>query len=365
MKINREELIEDLAPKKIVVCAPSALGDMVVAIPVCTALRTKYPDAHITFLSNNPSCEEVLKGHPDIDRVYRTSNFRSRSFFVRWIEIFKTAKKLRGMNLAIILYRDGSSKVCKSQLICCFLARIRVRLGYLSKNKYLCKVFMTHLIDPNPNEKQIPDVEKHQCLLAPIGVTYFEQCPILLVSEEEVVSARNFLLKKGVPKEAEIVVFSPLCSHGTARHWGVERFRELADKIQKENPALFIVVIGNKTHRGVIEKAFDGQGYQVINLAGETTIREMMGIVKLSKCVIAIDSGPMHIAAALQVPLVAIFGSSSNVEMRPYRWGSVVKHVVGCSPCYQKHCPIDHRCMKGVSVDMVYQAFKEEEAKRG
>ena len=94
---------------------------------------------------------------------------------------------------------------------------------------------------------------------------------------------------------------------------------------------------------------------RVINLAGKTSLRELMALISQCAVFLTNDSGPMHIASALGIPLLALFGSTSAVRTGPYNGGKVIHKHVACSPCYQRVCPIDFRCMKHISTEEVYQ----------
>ena len=97
----------------------------------------------------------------------------------------------------------------------------------------------------------------------------------------------------------------------------------------------------------------------MVNLAGLTSLRELASLVSLCDVLLTNDSGPMHIAAALKTPIVALFGSTSQVITGPYKTGKVIQKSVECSPCYQRTCPIDFRCMKRIEADEVYYALIE------
>ena len=97
----------------------------------------------------------------------------------------------------------------------------------------------------------------------------------------------------------------------------------------------------------------------VINLAGKTSLRELMALINSCSIFLTNDSGPMHIAAALHVPLLALFGSTSEIKTGPYGTNSLIHKHVECSPCYKRTCPIDFRCMKSIEVEEVYQELQK------
>ncbi|MCB1135728.1 MAG: glycosyltransferase family 9 protein, partial [Chlamydiia bacterium] len=97
---------------------------------------------------------------------------------------------------------------------------------------------------------------------------------------------------------------------------------------------------------------------RVVNLAGGTSLRQLMALIKLSDIFLTNDSGPMHIAAALETPLLALFGSTSDTKTGPYGFGKVIHKHVECSCCYKRECPIDFKCMTRIDVEEVYQELQ-------
>jgi heptosyltransferase-2 len=97
---------------------------------------------------------------------------------------------------------------------------------------------------------------------------------------------------------------------------------------------------------------------RVIDLAGQTTLRELIALIQTCHLFLTNDSGPMHIASALGIPLIALFGSTSDIATGPYNGGRVIHKHVPCSPCYRRECPIDFRCMTRIEVPEVYQEIQ-------
>ena len=112
-----------------------------------------------------------------------------------------------------------------------------------------------------------------------------------------------------------------------------------------------MVVVGLKITEGLCSR--------VVNLAGRTSLRELSALISLCDLLLTNDSGPMHIADALGVPIVALFGSTSEIITGPYRSGAVIHKHVSCSPCYQRVCPIDFQCMKEIDADEVYEMVRK------
>jgi heptosyltransferase II len=118
-----------------------------------------------------------------------------------------------------------------------------------------------------------------------------------------------------------------------------------------------VLIFGSSAELPLAEKIGQTMKHTPIILAGETSLRELMAILDQCRLVVTNDSGSMHLAAALGLPVVAIFGSTDERATGPLsRRARVVKHSVGCSPCGLRRCPIDFRCMEGVTVDLVHRS---------
>jgi heptosyltransferase-2 len=129
----------------------------------------------------------------------------------------------------------------------------------------------------------------------------------------------------------------------------------LAERLLR-NGDNYVVFFGDSSNSGLVKEICQGLSERAINLAGATTLRELMCLIQECDLLVTNDSGPMHIGAAFGVPLVALFGSTDDRATGPYgQSDSVIHKRVICSPCFKRECPIDFRCMKGISVDEVME----------
>jgi heptosyltransferase-2 len=157
-----------------------------------------------------------------------------------------------------------------------------------------------------------------------------------------------------IPNGRRVIGVSPGAAYGTAKRWLPERFAAAAGALAKARGAS-IALFGSKTERALCEEVAQRlNGYQVTNYAGQTTLAQFIDLASGCELFLTNDSGSMHIASALGVPTVAIFGATDDTTTGPTgRNARVVRHPVDCSPCLLRECPIDHRCMTGVSVERV------------
>jgi len=335
--------LETLQPKNIIVRMPNWIGDLVMATPVLTDLRKAYPQASITAMCRSPLCE-LLQDDPEIDELFC---FSKASVFGRRSEKRSVVEKLRQgkYDLGILLTHSFSSAWWFWQ------GRVERRLGYECNGR---KLLLTDSASLPENIQHQHLVLTYKMLLAPLGIPLSDTHPRLFLSEKEVASARVVLEQRGVPKEAILIGINPGATYGSAKCWLPHRFREVTERLLT-NPSIYVVYFGDLATSSLVKEICAGLPSRVINLAGHTSLRELAALISLCDVLLTNDSGPMHIADALGTPLVALFGSTSEVVTGPFRTGKVIHKHVECSPCYQRACPIDFRCMKQIEAEEVYQ----------
>jgi heptosyltransferase-2 len=154
------------------------------------------------------------------------------------------------------------------------------------------------------------------------------------------------------------VAINPGATYGSAKRWYPERFAAVADSLAEEWGAR-VVVVGSDAEAPLAGEIEAAARRGVANMAGKTTVREMMAILSLSSFLVTNDSGPMHIGAALGVPLVAIFGPTDWRRTAPWSpLAKVVRVEIDCSPCRRRACDRGHECMLGVTPEMVVDAAR-------
>lgn len=325
------------------------------ATPILSDLRKAYPDAHITAMCRSPICE-LLKEAPEIDELFcfsKSSSFGRRSEKRSVIEKLRKGK----YDLGILLTHSFSSAWWFWQ------GKVSRRLGYECNGRKLL------LTDSLPLPSNIQDqhlVVTYKMLLEPLGLPISETPPRLYLSPKEIKEAKALLSQHGVPEGAIVVGINPGATYGSAKCWLPERFREVAERLlcKITNPDVYLVFFGDQATASLVREICQKLPSKVVNLAGMTSLRQLASLISICDVLLTNDSGPMHIADALQTPIVALFGSTSEVVTGPYRSGTVIHKHVDCSPCYQRTCPIDFRCMKRIEAEEVYQAILKEIAKR-
>jgi heptosyltransferase-2 len=180
-----------------------------------------------------------------------------------------------------------------------------------------------------------------------------------VTADELETAKRKFAL---VEVKSPIFGLNPGAEYGEAKRWPAERFVASAHEIQRRTNCVWLI-FGGEADVGIasqIESAIRRPKSPVHNLSGKTSIRELMALLKLCRVLLTNDTGPMHVAAALGMPVVVPFGSTSPEMTGPGLPGDprhqLIKSDAPCSPCFLRECPIDFRCMKGISVERMVEA---------
>lgn len=338
-------------PQKILVRATNWIGDAVMSLPALESLRSRFPEAEIVVLSK-PWVSELYWRHPAVTRqiVYDPSaEHRGARGFWRLVE------QVRAEHFdAAILFQNAFHAAWVA-----WLARIPVRVGYDRDGR---SGLLTEAVQSPP-----PAAYGHQAyyyleLLFRAGLIEkpepVKEIRVGLERREETWAAKH-LDALGLRGPRFLVGLNPGASFGPAKRWLPERFADLADRLIGALHA-DVLIFGSREQRSLAETIASEMEHTPLILAGETTLRQFMALLARCRLVVTNDSGPMHLAAALGVPLVAIFGSTNERTTGPVSARArVVSQHVPCSPCGLRECPIDFRCMTGVSVAEVYRVALE------
>ena len=333
--------------KKILVRSVNWLGDAVMTTPALSVVREHFPHAEITILANE-MVSELFAHHPGIDHIitfHRKGKHRGVAGRLR------LAAELRRhrFELALILPNSFDSAVVP------WLAGIPKRVGKCSDGRTLLLNGRYHFVKSVPPRHE---VDYYLDLLEHFGITGSRTPLRLYVTADEESHATKRLAQHGVQPDDFVLGINPGASYGSAKRWYPERFAQVARQLSDKWGAK-IVIFGGPGETKIaadIEQNLEG----AVNIAGTTSVRDMMALIKRCNFFITNDSGPMHVAAAFAVPLVAIFGSTDHTGTSPYSSNSVVvRNNVECAPCKLRECPTDHRCMTSVTADEVVAAALE------
>lgn len=332
-------------PHHIIVRMPNWLGDLVMSTPVLADLRSHWPNARITAMASHTVCS-ILEKDPHIDELFcftRPNGFQRREQQRKIIEKLKQGH----YDLGILLTNSFSSALWF------WRGKVRKRIGYVDHYR---RFLLNKAVKFPEAIKRQHLVITYKMLLNSLGIPLTSQSPKIYLTEEEKTAAQQRLLKHGIKKNDIILGINPGAAYGSAKCWLPERFREITYRLL-EDPRISIVYFGDKAGTPLIETICQEMPQRVINLAGQTTLRELAALIGACDLFLTNDSGPMHLASALGIPLIALFGSTNDTTTGPFEGGKVIHKHVECSPCYLRTCPIDFRCMKRIEVYEVYESI--------
>ncbi len=363
-------------PRRILVRGVNWLGDAVMTTPALMRLRERFPDTHVALLVPE-KLRDLWPGHPAVNETIS---------FAPGEGVFPVSRKLRAgkFDLALVLPNSPRSAIET------WLAGILQRVGYARpwRNIFLTNAIASRanagkmrkrsiaeiktLISQTPDPKrQTPNarpqfpatthqIHEYLHLAAALGASPEPLPPQLFVAPDEIKAAKT---KFGLEKTTQPVFgMNPGAEYGPAKRWPAKRLIAAAREIQERTNCIWILfgAGGDLEIVNQIASQLPSANFQLLNLAGKTSLRELMSLLKLCRVLLTNDSGPMHVAAALGTPVVVPFGSTSPELTGPGLPGDtrhrLLKSDAPCSPCFLRECPIDFRCMNGVSVERVVDA---------
>ena len=331
--------------QNIIVRMPNWLGDAVMATPVIADLRSQWPKATITAMCQ-AGVATLLRGNPHLNEIFSFS--KPNEFLHRQQRRNLIARLRQGKyDLGILLPNSFSSAWWL------WRGGVKTRVGFASDWR---SFLLTHAIPFPPERGQEHLVRTYKKLLEPLGIPSSNTRPLLYVTDSERNAAREIFRQHQIPEGASIVGINPGAAYGSAKCWLPERFREVITHLAAR-PNTYVVCFADAAGADLVHGICKGTPSNVINLAAATSLRELIALIEQCTVFLTNDSGPMHIAAALKTPLVALFGSTNDVATGPYGHGEIIHKHVECSPCYRRTCPIDFRCMTRITSDEVYRAL--------
>ena len=331
--------------KRILIINVNWLGDVLFSTPFISTIRSNYPDSHIACMIV-PRTFEILDGNPDVNELIIFDEEGIHKGLIGKIKLinFLRAKKF---DAVFLLHRSFT------RALICFLAGIPERIGYYTKKR---SFLLTKAIEP-------PDEEKHKVeyfldIARKIGLKVEKIGYKFFISSPDRAYARKILDKEEISEGDNFVVINP-GGNWPLKRWPKENFAKLAD-ILSDNLKAKIVITGAGKDLKLAQEISSLMKHEAIILCGKTNLKQLGAVLKEANLVISNDSGPMHLAASLKTPLIALFGPTSASISGPYTEDNalVLQKDIGCLvPCYNLSCN-DNRCLKAVSPEEVAQAAK-------
>ena len=336
----------DTLPSRLVIRAPNWLGDAVMALPALAAVRAALPESQIAIAAIAgvaPMFEEETPAVPDEVLTIRD---RGREF-----ELLAAGK----FDAAMLLTNSFRSAWTARR------AGIPERWGFGGN---LRGGLLTRAVARPRNH--VHQSAYYAALVRGLGFDMADAIPCLSIREDTARRADAILAKHGVTAATRLVGFAPGAAYGHAKRWPPPRVAQVITRVAMERHAV-CVLVGAESDRDAgreIESAVP-PGMAVVNLMGRTDLRQLAGVLARCSAFVSNDSGAMHLAAAVGVPVTAIFGPTDERVTSPLGNHDVLVHQVFCRPCMLRDCPIDHRCMKGITVDAVFDAVSARLAAHG
>jgi heptosyltransferase-2 len=331
---------------RILVRATNWVGDAVMSLPALRALRQRFPQAHISILAKPWVADLYAREHFCDELIPYTA--------LTFFEKCTAARALRGRRLDTAILLQNAFEAAAIA----YLAGIPERIGYARDGRGF---LLTRAI-PVPKPGEIPRHESFYYLelLRRAGVV--DEMPRNdAIRLEGAPAARSAGLERfqQLGLGELIIGVSPGAAYGTAKRWLPERFAESANRVANELGAA-VAIFGSKDERDLCSSVAASIMTPVKNFAGETSLAEFIDLAAACRVYLTNDSGAMHIASALGVPTVAVFGATDDQATGPTGpLAKVVREPVECSPCLKRECPIDHRCMTRVSAARVAEVALE------
>jgi heptosyltransferase II len=333
--------------RRILVLRTDRVGDVVLSTPVFKALRQEYPHAYIAAMVS-PYAKEIVEGNPHIDEVIvYDKDFKHRS----WARSMKFASRLRKkhFDLAIVLHPTN-----RCHLIA-FFAGIEKRLGFDRKMGFL----LTDRIQHEKQEGNKHELEYTLDLLRHLGIQPQDKQTFMPLKPEAEKWAEELFASQRLGARDRFLGINPAASC-PSKIWPSERFAEAADKLADKYGFKIVIFAGPKDIElaGAVGNALK---HPALNLAGKTSLSQLASALKRCSLFISNDSGPVHIASALAVPVISIFGRNQK-GLSPRRWGPVGRKDIilhgqaGCIACLAHNCLKGFACLKSISVGDVIAA---------
>jgi len=351
-------LAKDSSRLKVLITRTDRIGDLILTTPVFKSLREKYPDAYIGALVDK-RLSQVIDGNPYLNEVvpYDRSGAEKSA-----LGTLRFALRLRKANWNIAVNLHPTNRMHWVT----FLAGIKRRIGYSRK----CSWLMTETI---ADDKEFG--AKHEALLNYDLLRFLDVatpkdenqlCLHLPLNKELRDSFLQVTRQAGLDVQGEPYVVLNPSSSCPSRRWHAERFAELGDRLN-QNYGFRTVLIGAKEHSELADRVAEKMRINPVNLAGKLSLGELTHLVNAANLLVSNDTGPVHVAAACDTAVLALFGRN-RVGLGPERWrplGSKSRYMqkdVGCFDCLAHNCKIDFLCMEVLSVDEVMHELKQMES---
>ncbi len=329
--------IDRTSINRLVIRVPNWLGDAVLALPAIAALRRAFGHAAL-----------ALAAPPSIAPLFEEETSARQDEIVALAGKGDAAALRAGRFDAILLLPNSFRSAWVARH-----AGIAERWGYAAGVR---GPLLTRAVR-RPRQRKLHQSEYYRTLVGGLGIDVPEELPSVRPRAATLERADAMLAREGIAGAAPLVGLAPGAAYGHAKRWPPRRVADLVTRLAAERGASCMLVGagGDREAGREIESALPPD-VRIVNLIGRTDLRLLIGMLARCRAFVSNDSGAMHLAAATGLPVTAIFGPTDDRVTAPLGDHDLMIHQVFCRPCMLRDCPIDHRCMKGITVDAVFGA---------
>lgn len=341
--------------RRILVLAPNWLGDAVMALPAVAGLRGRHPDDHLVVAAR-PSVASLFDMVAGIDQVVQLP--AGRAWRLSDLRAEAAAIASARADLAILLTNSFRTAWVTRR------AGVPDRWGVEAD---LRGRLLTRAV-PRPRRPGAHHSDYYRDILSALGIEAASSPPRVDPPPAAIDAARALLAAEGVEPGAPLVGMAPGAAYGRAKQWPPRRFAELAAVLRERHGAATVLVgsRGDREAGDEIRRSLPPRGAgMVIDLIGRTDLATLAGVMRQFRALVANDSGAMHLAAAVGLPVAALFGSTDERATAPLAGPvpGVPAHAIltapaWCRPCLLRECPIDHRCLTRIGAGDVAGAME-------
>jgi len=333
--------------RRVLVRTANWIGDAVMTFPALASIREGLPNRHIAVLTK-PWVADLFSGHPLINEVlvYESPGIHE-GIRGKW----KLARELKKKQFDLAILFQNAFEAA----LIAFWAGIPRRAGY---NTDARGILLTQAVPVNGKVKKGHQVDYYRAMTGGLGFQSHPSAPSIGLTRSQLEESERILSSRGLQGEKLLIGLAPGATYGPAKQWFPERFSALADRFSRDWGAR-ILIFGSQGDRDTASLLTKSARTEVTDFTGQTTLSQAIGLIARCRLFVSNDSGLMHVAAALGVPVVAIFGSTDPVRTRPLgRNCRVVRQPLPCAPCLKTHCPERRECLERITVDEVYEAAR-------
>ncbi len=330
---------------KIVVRAPNWVGDSILTLPAMNTIKKNFPEAEVWVAAKKWVNDIFLMGS-----MFTGTILLPRHKGIR--NIIGLARSIRNFqfDLGILFTNSFASALVFT------MARVPQRWGYKKDGR---SFLLTKGIPVQFKKNRVHQAHYYLDLLSGLGLKEFPEELSLPVDQQERAQTETWLKSQNIQTERSLVIINPGAYYGSAKRWPAERYAALASLLQKRKRAQ-ILIVGSADEIPLAEAISSQMSEKPHVLSGQTSLPRLAALISLADLFVTNDSGPMHLANSLKIPLVTLFGPTEPARTGPLQQPAIVIHKgAPCWPCSYRQCPFDHRCMMDISPIEVFQACQK------